>query len=1281
LTGSNTSSKNPASRIEGWILDLYPKNGCMVVWLKTREGRAVRLVDVWQQCFYVAGDYSDLINLADQLHIDGMRFEEKFTKPEDNEPSTVLKVPVQSVREAERLAEKVLAHAHYGRYELYNVDVKPSQLYMYEKDIYPFGHVEAAADQNVIHWKLDDSLESVDYETPPLQEVTLSVNIQKQKRLPAQTDPIEAITITSRNEAHCFDEGNERQKLLWLVETLKALDPDVIYTPKGDDLFFPYLACRAAVNGIEDQLILGREQSPLRTSLGKGQTYVSYGRVYYRPMPTRLLGRIHIDYENSMLYGDCGLPGIIEVARLCRIPAQRVSNTTIGTSMTSAQLYEAAHLGVLIPWRKTNTEELKTASELLIADRGGFYYEPVVGLHESIGEIDFTSLYPMIMLTKNLSGETVRCKCCPDSKKRVPELGYNICEKKIGIVPRSLKLLLEKRQQYKELKQTTADPELRSVYEMRQAALKWILVCCLSYDSIVPVMVKGQLRTVRIGELIDGIVGDEEGVFDCNEGIYAVGLGEDLRCKYTRVRRLIKTRAPERMLDILMDNGRRTCTTSNHEFYVLNRGGLRVRKADQLKVGDLIPVCKTIPDPPKIINEINLIETLQSKLDHSEIDSWRIKGECLKSAIWQKRKLFCQMGLPHENVYFWYKNGIIPLRHFRLLSIPVEKHRELVIGRGRIKGGRITWIPSIIPVDRDLGFFLGLFIADGSASRSYLRFDIGQDESELLRYLRKTAWKLFRLRPHIYKEKKAKMYVAQINCIALVRVLEQVLNVGGSADRGKLTVPTCILNANSAAISGFISGLIAGDGSVSKTRNFVSISTSSESFLKDISYLLLRARLQHSLHRSLRKPSDLYRLDIVDAAGFTQLKQLGFLKKAHEQRITAMLRKTCAQECHHISYELVPVIHSNMRMLARRLRTIRDPRIDILERTCPTRASRMLRKLRVRNAHKLYPAEYDFLEKVASADVGFVSVKEIKEIRPSSNFVYCFELEDALPGFFAGNGAVFTHNSFGYLGFKNARFGRIDAHVATCAFARKILKETVHLAESRGFRLIHGIVDSLWLKKEGATEEDYLKLRVEIEATTRLPVSFEGIYRWIVFLPSKTHQSIPVLNRYYGTFRNGKIKDRGIATRRRDTPPVIDQCIRETLRVLAEAKNAEEFYARLPSAYKVVERYIHLLRSGAVPLEELAIRKHLSQNPDEYRHRVLQAVAARQLAKEGVKPNAGESVSYIITNNRSKFPSRRILAMELCESCRSYDAEAYVDLLLSAVETMLMPFGLGQSIT
>ncbi|MCX6658782.1 MAG: hypothetical protein NTX81_00160, partial [Candidatus Bathyarchaeota archaeon] len=52
----------------------------------------------------------------------------------------------------------------------------------------------------------------------------------------------------------------------------------------------------------------------------------------------------------------------------------------------------------------------------------------------------------------------------------------------------------------------------------------------------------------------------------------------------------------------------------------------------------------------------------------------------------------------------------------------------------------------------------------------------------------------------------------------------------------------------------------------------------------------------------------------------------------------------------------------------------------------------------------------------------------------------------------------------------------------------------------------------------------------------------------------------------------------------------------------------------------------------------------------------------------------GECVSYIITKGQGKIPKSRVLAFELCEKSNSYDAGSYIDLLLSSVETILMPF-------
>src|SRR5207245_2470896 len=78
-------------------------------------------------------------------------------------------------------------------------------------------------------------------------------------------------------------------------------------------------------------------------------------------------------------------------------------------------------------------EAFKTASQLIVTDKGGLTYQPLVGLYEQVGELDFSSMYPTMMARFNISPETIGCACCPDS--RVPEINYTVCRRRRGLVP------------------------------------------------------------------------------------------------------------------------------------------------------------------------------------------------------------------------------------------------------------------------------------------------------------------------------------------------------------------------------------------------------------------------------------------------------------------------------------------------------------------------------------------------------------------------------------------------------------------------------------------------------------------------------------------------------------------------------------------------------------------------------------------------------------------------------------------------------------------------------
>jgi DNA polymerase, archaea type len=292
----------------------------------------------------------------------------------------------------------------------------------------------------------------------------------------------ESIKIQKYEEKDGIEIKNqsELEILYQLMKEIATINPDFILTYYGDSFTFPYIVERAEENDIE--LVLDRECIPLSRRKREGISYFSYGRIYFKPTSTKLLGRIHIDTDNSFVLNEAGLEGLYELARICRMPLHEASRASIGKCMSSLQFYYASKKGILIPWKPIMIEHPKTMDDLLLADRGGIVFEPKIGVHEKASEYDFVSLYPNIMYRKNISAETVLCNCCPESKLGVPGLKkYHRCEKRAGIVPISLKILLNKRITYKNLEKSASDPRLRYIYDLRRTALKWVLVTSFGY--------------------------------------------------------------------------------------------------------------------------------------------------------------------------------------------------------------------------------------------------------------------------------------------------------------------------------------------------------------------------------------------------------------------------------------------------------------------------------------------------------------------------------------------------------------------------------------------------------------------------------------------------------------------------------------------------------------------------------------------------------------------------------------------------------------------------------
>jgi DNA polymerase-2 len=260
---------------------------------------------------------------------------------------------------------------------------------------------------------------------------------------------------------------------------------------------------------------------------------------------------------------------------------------------------------------------------------------------------------------------------------------------------------------------------------------------------------------------------------------------------------------------------------------------------------------------------------------------------------------------------------------------------------------------------------------------------------------------------------------------------------------------------------------------------------------------------------------------------------------------------------------------------------------------------------------------------------------------------------------------------FGYLGYKNARFGRIEAHEAVTAYGREVLLRAKEIVEERGFRVLHLYVDGLWLDRPGARERpDYEALLAEIQRDTGLHIALEGVYRWLAFLPSRVEPRVTVANRYFGAFEDGTLKVRGIEARRHDTPTFIRETQLGALEILAEAPDAAGFRRLLPQAVAYAGQRLQTLRGGRAPLEELVVAHNLSRRPEEFTVRTAAARVAGELTRAGVQLSPGERLNFVYVPGPEKAR-----AWDLIEAPAAYDRQAYTVLFLRALESLFAPVG------
>lgn len=454
--------------LTGWLLDVYAGGSGLTLCLLEENGRRLLLEQPFPVSFYISGSPSELRSAClwlksqpEPLRLSRVERRDLFAGS-----LTVLEVEVQHPADQPRLFKSLSNQCPSLSY--YDADIPLSLRYASRGGVFPLARVHAEVEgKRLLYISALNSPWDLDPPYPPLRTLRLEPDCD-----PAHAEP-QGMFITYNKFRYHQSFANPRAMLVNLRAVLEREDPDLVLTAWGDTWLLPHLLQLAKETGLP--IPLNRDPSG-RITRKDQRTYYAYGQVIYRGAQVLLAGRWHVDVCNAVMYHDYGLEGVLELARITGLPVQTVARVSPGTGISSMQIFTALRWGVLVPYHKQQAEAQKSALDLLHSDMGGFVYQPTIGLHADVAEVDFVSMYPSIMEHFNISPETIL------PGVRDPLTGLPATRPERGLVPETLAPLLKKRIALKTALLTLPkwDPR-RKRYRDWASAYKWLLVTCFGY--------------------------------------------------------------------------------------------------------------------------------------------------------------------------------------------------------------------------------------------------------------------------------------------------------------------------------------------------------------------------------------------------------------------------------------------------------------------------------------------------------------------------------------------------------------------------------------------------------------------------------------------------------------------------------------------------------------------------------------------------------------------------------------------------------------------------------
>ncbi|NYB52624.1 MAG: DNA polymerase [Methanobacteriaceae archaeon] len=480
--------------------------------------------------YVIPSDNSDIdicIGELSELKFKGIIGLEKVCRSDSGELIEVLKITLKHPQNIPKIREKIRNFPSVN--DIREYDIPFYRRYLIDKGLSPMNVVEVQGKvlsfrSSTCIFQVENTPLMLDESLPAFSLLGFDIEVYSPHGMPqSDRDPIIMISFSSnqgfqkvfstKDSSPDFVEvvKGERELLQKFVETVNSIKPDFILGYNSDGFDFPYLRDRASHLGVP--LRLGVDGSRLKfTRVGVSNSAMIRGRIHIDLYPNirrylhlnhhtlehvhrELFGKgkmdipkkdIHIYWEEGgdkleklfryslddavsvTQIGEKMLPLSIELTRIVGQPLFEVARMASGRHVEWYLIKKSFEYGNLVP-NKASSSELSQREGIHVV--GGYVKEPVKGLHQDIVYFDFRSLYPSIIISKNISPDSL-IHDSEDNCHITPEYGHRFRKTPVGFIPSAMGEILEDRMRVKSLMKESEDKRQIQVLNVQQEALK-----------------------------------------------------------------------------------------------------------------------------------------------------------------------------------------------------------------------------------------------------------------------------------------------------------------------------------------------------------------------------------------------------------------------------------------------------------------------------------------------------------------------------------------------------------------------------------------------------------------------------------------------------------------------------------------------------------------------------------------------------------------------------------------------------------------------------------------